>query len=70
MTCASRTRAGPLTTAGYLHVLPRDGFRAEPPVLGIVDLAHWVSDVAVRPLFVLPVEPRDYPPAARIRRVP
>jgi len=60
----------PVTTSGYLHVLPRDGFRAEPRVLGLVDLAHWVSPVPVRPLFVLAVDPATYPPAGRIRRVP
>jgi hypothetical protein len=62
--------AGPLTTPGFLHVLPRDGFTAEPRVLGLIDVAHWVSPEPVRPLFVLPVDPRDYPPAALIRRVP
>lgn len=61
----------PLTIPGFLHVLPRDGFRAEPRVLGrLVDVAHWVRDGPVRPLFVLPVDPREYPPAALIRRVP
>jgi hypothetical protein len=61
----------PLTTRGFLHVLPRAGFRAEPRVaLGLVDLAHWVSVERVRPLFVLAVDPADYPPAALVRRVP
>ncbi|QAY71110.1 hypothetical protein [Xylanimonas protaetiae] len=62
--------AAPLTVDGYLHVLPRDGFRAEPRVAGLVDLVHWATDAAVTPLFVLPVAVAQYPLARLIRRVP
>jgi hypothetical protein len=62
--------AKPLLSKGYLYVLPRATFRAEPRYRGIFDLAHWVSDVPVRPVFALPVRPEDYPMSGDIRAVP
>ncbi len=61
----------PAVRAGWLYVLPRASFRAERrQLLGLVDIAHWVSDVPVEPLFSLPMSPEDYPLARHVRSVP
>jgi hypothetical protein len=59
----------PFVREGSLYVLPRETFRAEPKVAGILDTAQWVSPVPVRPLFVLRLGPDDYPLARHIRAV-
>lgn len=46
---------------GFLYVLPRAGFEAEPPIGGVVDSAHLVSPVPVRPLACVAVTPADFP---------
>jgi len=51
------TRFGP----GSLYVLPRGSFRPEPPQLGVIDTAQWVSTEAVRPLVRIDVAPADFP---------
>jgi len=62
-------QAQPAARPGWLYVLPRDGFRAEPRRYGLIDVAHWVSDDAVHPLFSLPLDPTTYPLARHIRAV-
>jgi hypothetical protein len=51
------TRFGP----GSLYVLPRRPFRPEPPLLGVLDTAQWVSLEPVRPVARLDVTPEDFP---------
>jgi hypothetical protein len=46
---------------GSLYVLPRAPFRSEPPQLGLIDTAQWVSTESVRPLARLDVGPGDFP---------
>jgi hypothetical protein len=53
----SPERFGP----GSLYLLPPDTFEAQPAALGIVDLAHLVSKVSVRPLARIDVTPEDFP---------
>jgi hypothetical protein len=52
-----KTRFGP----GWLYVLPRGRFRPEPPQLGVIDTAQWVSPEPVRPVGRIDVEPADFP---------
>jgi hypothetical protein len=59
---ASRERFGP----GSLYVLPATTFEAEPPLGGVVDTAHLVSRVPVRPLARIDVTPEDFPFRDRI----
>jgi len=59
----------PLTRRGWLYVLPRDTFRAERRLHGLIDIAHWVSDTPVVPLFCLALSPEDYPLARLISAV-
>ena len=59
----------PFVREGFLYVLPRETFRPEPKVVGILDTAQWVSSVPVRPLFVLRLDPVSYPLARHIRAV-
>ena len=58
----SAERFGP----GTLYLLAPDGFEAQPPALGIVDLAHLVSRVPVRPVARIAVTPADFPFRDRI----
>lgn len=58
----SPDRFGP----GTLYLLPPDSFDPQPPVLGVVDLAHLVSRVPVRPLNRISVTPEDFPFRDRI----
>lgn len=51
------TRFGP----GSLYVLPRAPFRPEPPLLGTIDTAQWVSMGPVRPFVRIDVAPDDFP---------
>jgi hypothetical protein len=46
---------------GSLDVLPRGPFRPEPPLLGVIDTAQWVSLERVRSLVRLDVAPTDFP---------
>lgn len=46
---------------GFLYVLPRRTFESQPPGLGVVNTAQWVSEQAVRPLVRLDVTPADFP---------
>jgi hypothetical protein len=46
---------------GFLYVLPREPFRPEPPQLGALDTAQWVSPTQVRPLVRVEVGPDDFP---------
>lgn len=59
----------PVVRSGWLYVVPCADFRAERRLLGLVDVAHWVSDVPVEPLFSLPMRPEDYPLASHVRSV-
>jgi hypothetical protein len=59
----------PFVREGSLYVLPRETFREEPKVVGILDTAQWVSPLPVRPLFVLRLSPADYPLARYIRTI-
>jgi len=54
---ASPDRFGP----GSLYVLPSETFDPEPPLAGVVDTAHLVSRVPVRPLARIEVTPADFP---------
>jgi hypothetical protein len=51
------TRFGP----GSLYVLPRALFRPEPPLLGAIDTAQWVSMERVEPIVRIDVTPDDFP---------
>lgn len=46
---------------GSLYVLPRGPFRPEPPQLGVLDTAQWVSPEPVRALARIGVGPDDFP---------
>jgi hypothetical protein len=46
---------------GSIYVLPREPFRPQPPAYGVLDTAHWVAPLPVRPLFRLAVAPADFP---------
>lgn len=59
----------PVARPGWPYVLPRETFRPEPRLYGLVDIAHWVSDTPVEQLFSLPLSPADYPLARHIRAV-
>jgi len=59
---ASPERFGP----GSLYLLPPETFDAEPPLAGVVDTAHLVSRVPVKPLARLDVGPDDFPFRDRI----
>ncbi len=51
------TRFGP----GSLYLLPRAPFRPEPPLLGVIDTAQWVSPKPVRSFVRIDVAPDDFP---------
>lgn len=53
---------------GWIYVLPRAGFRAEPAHFGVLYTSHWVSERLVRPLFRIAVSEADFPFAPRIGR--
>jgi hypothetical protein len=59
---ASPGRLGP----GSLYMLPPDTFVADAPLLGVLDTAHLVSHVPVRPLARIDVTPEDFPFRDRI----
>jgi hypothetical protein len=59
---ASPERFGP----GSLYVLPPETFEAEPALAGVVDTAHLVSHVPVKPLARVDVRPEDFPFRDRI----
>jgi hypothetical protein len=46
---------------GWLYVLPRDGFTAEPAVAGLLQSGQWVNLNPVRPLARIAVAPADFP---------
>jgi hypothetical protein len=50
-----------LLTDGWLYVVPRDGFSAEPAVAGLLQSAQWVNPDPVRPLTRIAVAPADFP---------
>ena len=56
------------TGPGWLYVLPQAGFEYEPPRLGVLHTAQWVSRAPVRPLAAIAVAPADFPFADRIGR--
>jgi hypothetical protein len=60
---ASPDRLGP----GSLYLLPPDTFVADAPLAGVLDTAHLVSRVPVRPLARVDVTPEDFPFRGRIR---
>jgi len=59
---ASPERFGP----GSLYLLSPSTFVADEPLAGVIDTAHLVSHVPVRPLARLDVTPDDFPFADRI----
>jgi hypothetical protein len=46
---------------GWVYVLPREGFVAEPPLAGNLDTAQWASPSSVRPVERIAVKPADFP---------
>ncbi|MEU4198236.1 hypothetical protein AB0E69_40505 [Kribbella sp. NPDC026611] len=50
-----------LLTDGWLYVLRRDGFTAEPAVAGMLQSGQWVNPNPVRPLARIAVAPADFP---------
>jgi hypothetical protein len=46
---------------GWIYVLPRTGFIPEPPLVGKLDTAQWVSSSAVRSVGRVAVKPSDFP---------
>jgi hypothetical protein len=52
---------------GSLYVLPPETFVADAPLAGVLDTAHLVSHVPVRPLARIDVTPEDFPFRERIR---
>jgi hypothetical protein len=46
---------------GWVYVLPRAGFTPEPPLVGGLDTAQWVSSSAVRAVERVAVKPADFP---------
>jgi len=59
---ASPERFGP----GTVYVLPPESFAAQPPLAGVLDTAHLVSNQAVRPLAKVDVTQEDFPFRDRI----
>ncbi len=53
-------------TAGSLYVLPPESFVADAPLAGVVDTAHLVSRVPVKPLARVDVTPDDFPLRERL----
>lgn len=58
----------PALDPGWLYVLPRKGFHSERPWYGVLDTAHWVSEVAVRPMVRMAVGLEDFPLADAVGR--
>jgi hypothetical protein len=50
-----------LLSDGWLYVLPRDGFTAEPAVARLIQSGQWVNPNPVRPLARFAVAPADFP---------
>ncbi|TDO47312.1 hypothetical protein EV643_109205 [Kribbella sp. VKM Ac-2527] len=50
-----------LLTDGWLYVLPRAGFTAEPAIAGLLQSGQWVNPDPVRPIARFPVIPTDFP---------
>jgi hypothetical protein len=48
-------------TDGWLYVLPRDGFTAEPAVGGLLQSGQWVNHNPVKPSARIAVTPHDFP---------
>jgi hypothetical protein len=42
-------------------LLPRAPFLSEPPLLGLIDTAQWISPEPVRPLVRVDVAPDEFP---------
>jgi len=61
MSVNAEVAPGTEKTDGWLYVLPADGFEAEPPRWGHLDLSHWVSRRPVRPLARFAVTAADFP---------
>ena len=57
----------PQWTDGWLYLLGAETFEADGPAAGVIDTAHLVSPVGVRPLARVPVRPADFPFRQRIR---
>lgn len=53
---------------GWLYVVPRDGFTAQPTLAGLLHTAQWVNPHPVRPLARLAVRPDDFPFADHVGR--
>jgi hypothetical protein len=53
----SPDRFGP----GSLYVLPPAPFEPQPPLGGVIDTAHLVSRVPMKPLARIDVTPEDFP---------
>lgn len=58
----------PLTTPGWVYVLPAEGFSREPPAGGVIDTGQWVLHRPVRPLAAVAVGPHDFPIRDMIQR--
>ncbi|MEV0286308.1 hypothetical protein AB0H36_19525 [Kribbella sp. NPDC050820] len=50
-----------LLTHGWLYMLSRDGFTAEPAVAGLLQSGQWVNPNPVRPVARIAVAPADFP---------
>src|SRR5690242_12551655 len=58
---ARRDEPGDLFAPGYLYTLPRRTFTVQPPFLGAIDSAQWVSHEAVPVLERFEVTTDDFP---------
>lgn len=50
-----------LLTNGWLYVLPREGFRHERRIAGVLFSSQWVNARPVRPMARIAVGPEDFP---------
>ncbi|ONI68286.1 hypothetical protein BWI15_35295 [Kribbella sp. ALI-6-A] len=57
-----------LLTDGWLYIVPRDGFAAEPATAGLLQSAQWVNPNPVRTLARIAVTPADFPFTGMIGR--
>lgn len=57
-----------LLSDGWLYLLPRDGFRHEPRIGGLLWSSQWVNPGLVRPMARIAVSPEDFPFADCIGR--
>jgi hypothetical protein len=51
---------------GWIYLVPRDTFQAEPPWLGLFDTAHWASPDAVPIVARVRVAAADFPLSNRV----